>query len=101
MPEVKEFSVLISSICIYDRIFVGQVFTIPLYIYEHKGDRRQERRRNTLLPLLINYTYISFGIRFVGLIIHTGINVMNNLREIDTIMEKKSVNTEDSFPLII
>ena len=39
MPEVKEFSVLISSICIYDRIFVGQVFTIPLYIYWPKGDR--------------------------------------------------------------
>ena len=41
-------------------MFVGQVFTIPLYIFEHRGDWRQERRRYTLLPLLITNIYISF-----------------------------------------
>ena len=59
VPEVRESSVLISWICVYDRMFVGQVFTIPLY--EHRGDRRQERRRrHTLLPLPITHTYIYF-----------------------------------------
>ena len=70
VPEVKEFSVLISSICIYDRIFVGQVFIFPLYIYEYKGDRRHERWRITLLPLLITYTYISFWYIIVMLGFH-------------------------------
>ena len=44
--------------------------------------------------------YISFFVCALGLAIHTGINIVTNLRHSNTIMERTVVNTFDEFPVV-
>ena len=43
---------------------------------------------------------ISFGMSFLGLLIHTGVNIKNNLDKNEKIMDSTVVEMNEDFPLV-